>query len=183
MEFIPDRFYHVFNQGNNRQMVFENDKDDYHLFLRQVRRHLLPHVDILAYCLMPNHFHFMIKTDQRCLGMKMAGKFEMNEVSLGIKLMLSTYTLITNKRRGRSGSLFRQGTHARCLNHDPCSVNLDTLAKNDLSNVFRYIHENPVEANLVKKPEDWIYSSYRDHAGLRDGTLVNKKLALDFGLG
>jgi putative transposase len=183
MEFLPDRFYHVFNQGNNRQKVFENGRNDYHLFLWQARKHILPHVDILAYCLMPNHFHFMIKTDQRCLGMRMAGKWEINEVCFGIKMLLSTYTLITNKVRGRTGSLFRQGTHARCLKHDPYSVNLDKMAKNDLTNVFRYIHENPVEANLVKNPADWPYSSYRDYAGIRNGTLVNKKLALEFGLG
>lgn len=182
MEFIPNRFYHVFNQGNNRQTIFDPDTDDYLLFLRQVRRHVLPHVDIVAYCLMPNHFHMMLKTDERCLKMKMSGRLEINEISFGIKMLLSTYTLIVNKRRGRTGSLFRQRTHARCLNHDLLPTTIHKKAQDDLTNVFRYIHENPVEANIVKSPADWTFSSYRDHAGLRNGTLINKSVALEFGL-
>jgi hypothetical protein len=113
----------------------------------------------------------------------MSGKIEINQVSFGFKSLLSTYTLIANKRRGSTGSIFRQGTHARCLNDEPLPYHADKANQDDLNNVFRYIHENPVESHLVRSPADWEYSSYRDYAGLRNGTLVNKKVAFDFGFG
>jgi putative transposase len=182
MSYTPERFYHVYNQGNNRQKLFEPETDDYIFFLTQVRKFILPHVDILAYCLMPNHFHFLIKTDHRCLNMRMSGKLQISEVSFGLKMLLSTYTRIVNKRRGGTGSLFRQGTHSRCLVHDPGTILMGKANQDDLTNVFHYIHDNPVVANLVGSPEAWEYSSYRDYAGLRNGTLVNKQLSIVLGL-
>jgi hypothetical protein len=44
---------------------------------------------------------------------------------------------------------------------------------------FFYIHQNPVKAGLVNRIEDWEFSSYPDYIGLRNGTLVNKKLGLE----
>ena len=181
MDFQPDKFYHVYNQGNNRRRLFEPHTDEYIIFLFMVRRYILPHVDILAYCLMPNHFHMMIKTDERCLFMKKSGKMKINPVSFGIRILLSSYTRMKNKRQGCTGSIFRQGTHARCLNSESEPSFVDKVKQDDLSNVFRYIHQNPVKAKLAETPADWPYSSYREYAGIRNGTLVNKKIAFEFG--
>ena len=183
MEFIPGRFYHVYNQGNDRQELFEERTDDYLVFLRLTRRHILPHVEILAYCLMPNHFHMMIMTDERCLKTRMSGKIQINEVSFGYKKLLSSYTRIVNKRRGRSGSLFRQGTHARCLEDESGVTLTGNERQDDLLNVFRYIHDNPVKSDLVENLNEWQYSSYPDYAGHRNGTLINKTLASEYGMG
>jgi putative transposase len=182
MQFNPGRFYHVYNQGNDRQKLFDDKSDDYLVFLRLTRRYILPHVEIIAYCLMPNHFHMMVMTDERCLKTSLSGRIEINCVSFGFKSLLSSYTRIVNKRRGCSGSLFRQGTHARCLNDNVGSSLLGKAKQDELANVFHYIHNNPVEANMVDDPADWHFSSYQDHIGLRNGTLVNKKVALEFCL-
>ena len=182
MQFTVGKFYHVYNQGNNKQKIFDSRKDDYLVFLRLTRRYVLPHVDIVAYCLMPNHFHIMLKTDERCMKTRKIGLLEMNEVSFGFKKLLSSYTRIMNSRHGTTGSMFRQSTHARCLN-DCIGPSLSGKERqDDLTNVFNYIHNNPVEADLVKNAADWQYSSYLDYSGLRNGTLVNKKVAYEFGL-
>ena len=182
MDFIPDRFYHIYNQGNNRQRIFNDDSDDYILFLRLTRKHVLPHVDIIAYCLMPNHFHMIVKTDSRCLNKRMSGRIEIGQVSFGLKMLTSSFTLTVNKRCDFHGSIFRKKTNARLLNHDSAPTFVDQARQDDSANVFRYIHDNPLKANMVQNPADWMYSSYRDYAGLRNGTLINKTVALEFGI-
>lgn len=182
MEFTPERFYHVFNQGNDGRNMFKVGTDDYLVFLRLLRRYVHPNVDIVAYCLMPNHFHMMLKTDERCLKTRKAGLIEMNAISFGFKMLLSSYTRIINSRRGSKGSLFRQRTHARCLDHDSGITSINKARQDDLTNVFQYIHKNPVEAGYVDDPADWQYSSFPDYAGLRNGSLVNKKVATEFGI-
>lgn len=70
---------------------------------------------------------------------------------------------------GFTGSLFQQKTKAVCVNADP---------KNSYElTAFHYIHQNPMRAGLVKKMEDWEFSSFKDHLGLRAGKLCNIQLA------
>lgn len=64
MKYSPNTIYHIYNQGNNKQIIFPEERN-YIFFLKKVRKHLLPCVDILAYCLMPNHFHFLIYTNEK----------------------------------------------------------------------------------------------------------------------
>jgi putative transposase len=59
MNFEPENVYHIYNRGNQHQLIFFIEAN-YLLFLRKIREHLLPHSDILSWCLMPNHFHLMI---------------------------------------------------------------------------------------------------------------------------
>ena len=59
MEFIKHNIYHIYNQGNNRQKIFYN-RDNYLFFLQKMNDYLLPYCDVLAWCLMPNHFHWMV---------------------------------------------------------------------------------------------------------------------------
>ncbi len=63
MNFAEEHIYHVYNRGNNSQTVFFNH-ENYMFFLEKIRTHIFPHADILAWCLMPNHFHLMISAKQ-----------------------------------------------------------------------------------------------------------------------
>ena len=56
MKFEAEQIYHLYNRGNNSQKIFF-DHENYIFFLQKIRTHLTPVADILAYCLMPNHFH------------------------------------------------------------------------------------------------------------------------------
>ena len=59
MQFEKDHIYHIYNQGNNRQQIFF-DRENYLFFLQKMNDYLLPYCDIMAWCLMPNHFHWMV---------------------------------------------------------------------------------------------------------------------------
>ncbi|MGC4037096.1 MAG: transposase [Chitinophagaceae bacterium] len=167
MEFTENEIYHIYNRGNNKQPIFFND-GNYLYFLTKVRKFLLPHCNVLAYCLMPNHFHFLVNTDQRSIVTKTIGNLDRNVLSEGIRNLLQTYTKAINVQNKRTGSLFQQNTKAKHIARG--SENYDLIC-------IHYIHQNPIKSELVQKMEDWPYSSFKDYCGLRNGTLCNKQLA------
>ena len=167
MEFFDNELNHIYNRGNNRQQIFFKP-DNYLFFLEKVRKFILPHCDILAYCLMPNHFHFLINADSRTTSTKIIADKEKNIMSEGIRMLLSSYTQAINKQNKTSGSLFQQNTKAKAIIK---GSNLYDLL------CFHYIHQNPMKAKLVEKMEDWAYSSFKDYCGLRRGTLCDQELA------
>jgi len=204
MKYEPNHIYHIFNQGNNKQVIFPKE-ENYIFFLRKMRKHILPNVDFLAYCLMPNHFHWLVYVKEIGCITKMSNnskntlkmsdtskvsdiskpQFEnlknMQNLSLGIKNCLSGYTKAINKQENRTGSLFRQKTKSKRNFIDGFTTvnNADFFEYENAYAIkcFEYIHQNPVKANLVSKAEDWIYSSAIDYKGLRNGNLCNKNIA------
>ncbi len=176
MHFDTGNLYHIFNQGNNKDQVYI-DNEDYYFFLRLIRKDLLPVSEILAYSLMPNHFHIMIFTDERCKTMIRQGGIIIDPVTNAIRKILSRYARSVNDKYGFSGSVFCQKTKAKCLS-EMQNKTVDPFYKQDYYfNCFKYIHQNPLKAGLVDSLEDWQFSSYLDYAGLRNGTLCNKELA------
>ena len=231
MHFEKNLIYHVFNQGNNKQPIFF-ERENYLYFLRKMRKYLRPNADILCYCLMPNHFHWLIvpkdsgvaegtaikgmakiagtskvpaisdartkmagtskvpTTSDARTRSKMAGTSKVPAISRQQRLtqdigtLLSSYTKAINKRQGRSGSLFRGRTKAKNGVIDDF-ITVDGLHKellfrpdNDYARkCFQYIHNNPVKANLVVKATDWEFSSAKEYAGLRKGSMCNLELA------
>jgi putative transposase len=177
MKFLPENIYHVYNQGNNQQNVFIEDFQ-FLYFLQLYKAHIVPHCETLAWCLMHNHFHFMIYADNRCLDIKKQGGLLLDPVTNGFRKVLSTYAHEFNIKNNRSGSLFRPKTKAICLN-DEASLNGQYLSKQDYYlNTFNYIHCNAVEAGIVKNPADWKWSSFRFYNGLRKNSICNKELAM-----
>ncbi|WP_345072094.1 transposase [Hymenobacter fastidiosus] len=158
MEFVPHQPYHVYSRGNNRELIFF-EPGNYLYFLRKLRQQVMPHAQVLAYCLMPNHFHLLL-----CPSATAQATHPLN-VALGTAL--SSYTQGVNRDRQRTGALFQAKTKAQALESN----------ENYLRICFHYIHQNPVRAGLVSRLEDWPYSSYRDYAGLRNGTLCNQTTA------
>lgn len=114
MNFEKDKIYHIYNRGNNRQKIFFT-RENYLFFLRKVRDTLKPNCDILAYCLMPNHFHFLIQTNENSVKKVLVGKDERNIISEAIRQILSSYSHAINKQENRTGSLFTQNTNAKEL--------------------------------------------------------------------
>jgi putative transposase len=111
------------------------------------------------------------------------GDYQQN-LSLAIGTLLSSYTKAINKQQNRSGSLFRKETKSKNGIVDGFITvngkNKDLFFKPDNhyeAICFDYIHQNPVKAGLVRKVEEWRYSSALDYAGLRNGTLCNQELA------
>jgi putative transposase len=185
--FHPNVLYHVYNHSNQHLRVFRDDYD-YTLFLEKIRTHLLPQADVLAYCLMPTHFHLMLLPKATGCAPQARGlpPYNPNYQNLhgAFRTLLSSYSQKTNKRYGGRGSLFRSRTQYKPAYTDfvPESWELGadipfTRYIPYLKICFDYIHENPVKAGLVGSAMDWTYSSAKDYAGLRHGTLCNYALA------
>ncbi len=173
-----DTLYHLYNRGNNGQKIFFN-RENYLFFLVKVRKFLFPYCDILAYCLMPNHFHFLIYANSKSEENKKYGNGVANIFSENLRIMLSSYTQAINKQEKQTGSLFQQNSKMKPLNDifygkisKPTDIGYDYYC-------FHYIHNNPVKDGLVHSMDAWEFSSYRDYTGMRKGSLINKTLALE----
>jgi len=176
MKFLPENSYHVYNQGNNHERLFYED-NHYHAFLELCKSYVLPHCHILCWCLMPNHFHFLIHTDTRVKELKKQGGLFLDPVTNGFRKILSTYSHQYNLQNERTGALFRPKTKAKCLS-DEAVINESGLSGSEyFISCFQYIHNNPVVAGLVSSPEDWKWSSYRFYIGKRENSFCNKELA------
>ena len=138
MHFNSGHIYHVYNQGNNSERIFF-EKDNYLFFLQKINKLLIPHAYVLAWCLMPNHFHWLIKVKDEYKN-KQDG---INPLNSSIGSIQSSYTQAVNKRLNRSGSLFRTRTKAKIRSDD-------VRTRDDYGiTCFLYIHQNPVKAGLV----------------------------------
>ena len=141
---FPGAVYHLTARGNAQQAIFIDD-DDRHDLLELVahacnRYNWLCH----AYCLMTNHYHLLVETNQPTL-------------SKGMKYINGLYTQHFNRRHQRVGHVF-QGRFKGIL------VERDAY----LLELARYIVLNPVRAQMVRSAKDWRWSSYRATAGMKE---------------
>ena len=190
MFFQTDHLYHIYNQGNNRQKIFFS-KNNYLFFLHKIHDFILPYGDLLAWCLMPNHFHIMIYV-HTCEIKQRNGKRRTLNDSIGI--MLRSYARAINKEIIRSGSLFREETKAACLT-EPSQINNSWYTKGRMKEVilenpdvgypnicFNYILQNPVRAGLVHSPAAWSFSSFSEYIEYNSESTINFKRIREFGL-
>lgn len=147
-EFAPDTYYHLYNRGVNKRLIFK-DEADYTVFLGMLKRYLSPELpiliprsrhrsknfsnrlELLAYCLMPNHFHLLVY------------QYDMKAISEFTQSLLTSYSVYFNKCHKRVGGLFQSRYHAARLTNDAY-----------LTHISRYIHLNP--RDYTRYP----YSSY-----------------------
>ena len=168
----------------------------------------MPYADVLAWCLMPNHFHLMVYVREVELPVKDgSGRLRLSvslrhtesdktskhrTINESIGIMLMAYTKALNKQKDRTGKLFREQTKAECVNC-PKGITPSFLKRNGITEIniqhpekqytqvcFNYIHQNPVKAKLVAKTTDWEFSSAVDYAHLRQGQLINKTVAEEY---
>ena len=168
--FLPDQYYHFYNRGNNRQGVFF-ERDNYLYFLKGIKKYLWVSMDVLAYCLMPTHYHLLVRvkplpprqTSEVLKTSEVLASDASRQVSLAMQKFGISYTKAINKRFGRVGALFQGQFRGKPIQN-----------YEHLLSLCMYIHANPVKDGLVAMPEDWEYSNYPDWIGLRPGTLVNR---------
>ena len=170
MKFIEDHYYHIYNQGNNKSRIFFKE-ENYYYFTDKLKKFILPHADMLAHCLMPNHFHLLIRLNDLTI--------EGRNFNEQIGILLRTYTRAINVQEKRTGSLFRNGTKSKALFFWD---DLNCSEDNYLKTCFEYIHQNPVKAGLVFKEEDWKYSSANIYKKKLKSNWINTELAKEIGL-
>ncbi|MCK5099936.1 MAG: transposase [Desulfobacteraceae bacterium] len=147
--------HHVTQRGNRRQQTFFND-DDYQSYLELMSEWCMKfQVEIWAYCLMPNHIHLIVVPETK------------EGLNFAIGEAHRRYTRRINFREGWRGHLW-QGRFSSFI-----------MEENYLLACTRYIELNPVRAGLVKKPEDWKWSSAGPHMEGKDDILVRTKPLLE----
>ncbi|MDZ7659607.1 transposase [Fodinibius sp.] len=162
--FEPNCFYHVYNRAIGSDNLFKEDKN-YNFFLGKWDKYVIDYVEIWAYCLMPNHFHFLIKVKDNT---HFKDGQEINKFLEGqFKRLLSSYTLSFNKVYDRTGSLFQKSFKRVKIN-----------SQNYLLTLIHYIHHNPIHHNFANDYKDWTYSSYNSIVS-NASTKVERKNVLE----
>ncbi|RPI15859.1 MAG: hypothetical protein EHM58_13230 [Ignavibacteriae bacterium] len=153
---VHDTFYHIYNRGNNKENIYYKDSN-YIFFLQSLDSYLFPYLDLYSYCLLPNHFHLLIKTKSEETILK-NGKINLKNVSFDeygeiigeiFRRFFMSYSKAINRQENRSGSLFKKLYQRKPINSD-----------NYLIRTILYIHLNPVHHKLTEDFETYRWSSY-----------------------
>lgn len=185
--YVENGYYHVYNRGVEKRVIFK-DEQDYSVFLHLLKYYLSPitedvkhpllnltnikfvrprplanlagEIDLVAYCLMPNHFHLLLK------------QINKDSMTKLLRRLTTTYSMYFNKRYDRVGYLFQGRYKAVLITNDAYLLHLS-----------RYIHINPLElskdmtrTHLVNYP----YSSYAYFLGEKNAPWLNPKIILKF---
>jgi putative transposase len=176
-KFAPQTAHHIYNRGVGKQDIFLDDEDR-KFFLYRLKENLFPEIpkklpdghllgsahtlyirkmlpknafNLFCYCLMPNHFHLMVRQNL------------LVPVSKLISKVCTSYGKYFNKKYNRVGGVFQDQFKSVLVATDGQMLWLSA-----------YIHQNPAVAGLVKDLKDYPWSSYLDYIGLRKGSLCDK---------
>lgn len=159
--FLNDYFYHVYNRGSEKRPIFETQRD-YQRFLKTLKYYQIEGpkpkfshfpsllvnkldeskriVEIVGFCLMPNHFHLLIK------------QVRDNGITEFLSKLSNSYTKYYNTKYERVGHLFQGEFKGVLIESDE-----------QLIHVSRYIHLNPLVSGLTKELDQYRWSSYREY--------------------
>ena len=150
--FVRGGYYHFYNRGAGRQSIFQSDEN--YRFLLRLMRKAMPDlkVSVIAYCLLPNHYHWLIR--------------QVGELPAGLlpQRVFNRYSKAFNNQQGRSGTLFEGRYKVIAVESDEY-----------LRHLCRYIHLNPVRHGFAQDPAAWPYSNYLEWVNGRAGKLVDRE--------
>lgn len=155
----PGAMYHITARGNHKSYIFEDNRD-FKYYIRLIQEALeyynYEEYEVVCYCLMGNHVHILLKANCRP-----AGAF--------ICRLNSKYAKYYNKKYNCVGHLFQGRYHSK-------------LIKNELQLIetSRYIHLNPVTANIVKAPDQYKWSSYPMYVGRKKESIIKTESILSY---
>lgn len=148
----PEKFYHIWNRGNNRENLFYTAAN-YEYFLRMYAEYLDPVVETYAFCLLPNHFHLLVRTKAFpvFLGVSPSGETskKANPVSLAFQRFFTAYSQAINIQQKRTGSLFQKPFKR-----------LEVTSTKQLAALVHYIHTNPQRHRIIDDFRQYPWSSY-----------------------
>ncbi len=162
----PQGVYHLYNKAVSDRKLFYDDSD-YRRFLTKFKKYFTPYLDIIAYCLIPNHFHFQVQVkniDNTLLThikkerTQAAIKFLSEDYSLDeflsdqFRRLFSGHSLFINKKYDIKGPLLLKKIK---------KTEVKTEAK--FYDLICYIHHNPIHHRLSKTYEDWPYTSFLEY--------------------
>lgn len=151
----PGCVYHITARGNRKENIFKEFKD-YVVYMNMLKNSIEFYKEneykLICYCLMTNHVHLLVKATKA-------------PVSHLMRRLQSMFTLYYNDKYDCVGHLFEGRYRAKIIKDDK-----------NLLEVSKYIHLNPVRANIVKRPEEYEHSSYTIYIGQKEDSIVDKEL-------
>lgn len=154
----PNVMYHITSRGNRKSDIFR-EKEDYEIYIKILKKSIKDldnQYEILSYCLMTNHVHLQIKTKDT----------HIKNLMMKLNKLYADYF---NNKYKLVGHLFQSRYGSEIIEDDRYVLE-----------VSRYIHLNPVRANLVKTPQEYVWSSYHTYINHVKQSFVNSKLVLDY---
>jgi len=175
--FIPEKIYHVYTHAVENENLFRQ-RENYNYFLTKYREYIPQVVDTFAYCLLPNHFHFLIRVKSEneimnFLKHKHATKGEEDlskKVSQQFSHLLNGYSQAYNKMFKRRGTLFMSRIKRKEINDD-----------HYFSRAIGYVHVNPIKHRFVKDYSAWEFSSYSQYIGEENHFILKEEGLSWFG--
>lgn len=174
--FVANSYYHVYNCGVEKRRIFE-DEDDYEAFLRYLKLYLTPvdvlrkdepllrlyiinrnlseELELLAFCLMSNHFHFLLHQKTK------------DAITKFMRSITTAYSMYFNRKYSRVGSLFQNIYKAVQVENDQSLLHLS-----------RYIHQNPAARGV--SPSDYPWSSYQNYISKRSYEWLETKTIFEY---
>ncbi|QXP80664.1 oxygen-dependent coproporphyrinogen oxidase [Winogradskyella sp. HaHa_3_26] len=149
---IKENYYHIYNRGINRETIFQDEKNMTY-FLKLVEKYIIPKANILAYCLLNNHFHFIIEVTS-----------ETKEVNQAFSNLFNAYTKAYNKQNSRTGALLERPFKRKVIKEESY-----------LKQLILYIHKNPEKHNIVKDFKAYEFSSFQSYISREETLISNKK--------
>ncbi|MEW6195500.1 MAG: hypothetical protein AB1521_10110 [Bacteroidota bacterium] len=155
--FILNQFYHIYNKSVTNNLLFYSD-ENYRYFLKRYKYFLNDVVNTYAFCLLPNHFHFLI----------MPIIDDPLTVSKQFQRLFISYSMALNKQKARKGNLFQKNFKRRIV-----------YGEESLKNLVYYIHTNPSHHMIDSDYQNYPFSSYRIIVS-RDSTTLKREEVLDW---
>lgn len=163
----PNSSYHIFNHANGFENIFTKD-ENYRFFLDKYNQYILPIAETYAYCLLPNHFHLMVRIRRKEVIEELIRSVENSNfskvsnfgkvepvgtveyyISKQFANLFSCYTQSFNKVNKRRGSLFLKNFRRELIDN-----------KKYFLNAVIYTHRNPVHHAFCNRYTDWSYTSF-----------------------
>jgi putative transposase len=154
-----DNLYHIYNRGNGKETIFYNP-GNYNYFLRQYDKYISGLADTFAFCLLPNHFHLLVRI-----------KCDFPEaVSESFRKLFISYSMSINKQQNRTGNLFQRGFKRKLIEDEKYFYR-----------AVYYIHSNPVHHGIVSNLNNYKYSSFGLLSGEKETKLCRSEVMEWFG--
>lgn len=173
---FPETYYHIYNRGINKTNIFFEDSN-YSFFLEKFASYISPIADTYAYCLLKNHFHFLIrfKSEEEIRSfINTNADRVLNPVSVGISRQFShffnSYSQSINRKYDRTGGLFETPFRRIPVEDDQYFTKL-----------ISYIHLNPQKHGLIDDYREYPYSSYQGHIAQKATKLKREEVLHWFG--
>jgi len=153
--YVQGCIYHIYNRGNGKQNIFL-DENDYRFYFNGLKKNLQKHnVSLICYALMPNHIHLVVRQNTK------------NPTYKFISSIHTSYSIYFNKKYNHVGHLFQDRFKQIVVESDE-----------QLLQLSRYVHSNPVNAGLAEKPWKYFWSSYQEVIGSNPLSLCEKDILI-----